>query len=237
LFSDIILSNSIAGIEAYHPPRSKSKIIYNGLNMKRFINLPAKEKIKNKYGMGKKFNIIMVASYSRKKDHKRFFEVGLALNKLRNDTAFIGVGYFDKESERIYQEIVELTKNYPNLKPFPGCSEVEALVNASDMGVLFSNSKVHGEGISNALIEYMALGKPMIANDAGGTKEIIENDFNGYLVSNESPEEIAQMINKLLNDPEKMMEMGRRSEERIKREFSLERMGQEFEIVYHSLLS
>lgn len=236
MFSDVILSNSFAGIEAYNPPHHKSKVIYNGLNMERFINLPNTEAIKKKYGMEKKFTIVMVASYSINKDYKRFFEVGLALNKLRDDTVFIGVGYYGAKSKHLYQRIVELTNKSPNLKTVPGCSEVEALVNATDMGILFSNSKVHGEGISNALIEYMALGKPIIANDAGGTKEIIQNDYNGYLIRDESPEEIAQMINILLDNPQKMMDMGNRSRDRIEKEFSLKRMGEDFENVYKSLI-
>ena len=236
LFSDVILSNSFAGIDAYNPPLNKSKVIYNGLNMLRFKDLPDIESIKKKYGLGKKFTIAMVASFSPNKDYKRFFEVGLALNKLRNDVVFIGVGYYGAESEHIYRTIVDSTKNYPNLKAIPGCSEVEALVNAVDIGILFSNSKVHGEGISNALIEYMALGKPIIANDAGGTREIIHNNTNGYLVKNESPEQIAQIINRLLDNPEKMKEMGCKSKDRINKEFSLDRMGEDFEKVYRSLI-
>ncbi|SMD46291.1 Glycosyltransferase involved in cell wall bisynthesis [Aquiflexum balticum DSM 16537] len=232
-FSSAVLANSFAGINAFTPPLHKSKVIYNGLNFDRFKDLPNKNEIKKKYGLNKKFTLIMVASFSSNKDYLRFFKVGLELNKLRDDTVFLGVGYYDKENERYYQDCLELTKDYPNLKIIPGCQEIEALVNVCDLGLLFSPN---GEGLSNSILEYMTLGRPVIANDAGGTKEIIQNNYNGYLVSDESPEEIAEMINKLLNDPNKMMEMGRRSEERIKSEFSLERMGQEFETVYHSLL-
>ena len=117
-----------------------------------------------------------------------------------------------------------------------GTTHVESLINAADIGVLFSNKKVHGEGISNALIEYMALGKPVIANDAGGTKEIIENEINGYLLNDESEEEIANLINNLLNDPRKMEIMGKNSKERIYKDFTLERMGTAFEKIYQETL-
>lgn len=233
-FSHIVLANSFAGIKAFNPPLYKSKVIYNGLNFQRFINLPDKNSTMIKYGLERKFTAIMVASFSPNKDYLRFFKIGIELNKLRNDTTFLGVGYCQKGNEANYQECLALIKDYPNLKIIPGSQEIEALVSTCDLGLLFSPN---GEGLSNSILEYMTLGKPIIANDAGGTKEIIQNGFNGYLVQDEPPEEIAQMINNLLNNPQEMMEMGRRSEERIKREFSLERMGKEFETVYHSLLS
>jgi glycosyltransferase involved in cell wall biosynthesis len=233
-FSDIILSNSFAGIEAYNPPKSKIRVIYNGLNSKRFIDLPEKKLIRNKFGIKTRFAIIMVATYSQNKDYERFFKVGLALSKFRNDVTFLGVGY-QVDEEPYFKKATALCHGFPNLMPIPGTAEVEALVNACDIGVLFSNAEVHGEGISNAVIEYMALGKPVVANDAGGTKEIVQDGWNGFLIKNESLEEIAQKLNQLLDDPDLMETMGKNSKERILRDFSLEKMGSEFENVYLSL--
>jgi glycosyltransferase involved in cell wall biosynthesis len=231
-FSDIILSNSFAGIDAYKPPKKKSYVIYNGLNFNRFSELTDIKEIKKEFGLDRRFNVIMVASYSPNKDYKRFFEIGLALSKIRSDTNFLGAGFFEPSNDVLFKEVQAMTKDYPNLKPVPGVKNVEALVNACEIGILFSNTKVHGEGISNAVIEYMALGKPVIANDAGGTKEIVQHGVNGYLVHEESPEEIAKLIDSLLNDPEKMKQMGEKSKARIDAEFSLDRMGDEFEKVY-----
>ncbi|MCH6201427.1 glycosyltransferase [Aquiflexum sp. LQ15W] len=233
-FSDIILSNSFAGIDAYNPPKSKSAVIYNGLNFKRFIDLPDKKQIRDKFGISTEFVIVMVASYSQNKDYDRFFKVGQALQKLRNDTSFLGVGYCE-DDEPFFKNAVALCHGFPNLIPIPGTSEVEALVNACDIGVLFSNTELHGEGISNAIIECMALGKPVIANDAGGTKEIVKDEWNGYLIQDESPDEIALKIHNLLGQPETLKKMGENSKERILQDFSLKKMGTEFENIYRTL--
>jgi glycosyltransferase involved in cell wall biosynthesis len=233
LFSDVILSNSFAGIESYNPPKSKSKVIYNGLNFKRFENLIPVNEIKANYGLDKKFTIIMVASYAPNKDYVKFFKIGIALSKLRNDFQFIGLGYFKGGGEKLYEECLKLTESYPNLVPVPGSSDVESLVNACDLGMLFSP---FGEGLSNAILEYMALGKPSIANDAGGNKEIIKHGQNGYLVKEESEDEIALIMHRLLNNPDLVKTMGLRCKEFIYSEFSLERMGKEFEEVYESSL-
>ncbi|WP_040481741.1 glycosyltransferase [Mariniradius saccharolyticus] len=236
LFSDSILSNSFAGIEAYNPPKTKAEVIYNGLNAQRFKFLPERQEMRKKFGIETRFAVIMVASYSQNKDYERFFKVGWELLKLRQDTTFLGIGYYD-DSEPYFRNALEIAAKSPNLKPLPGTFEVEALVNACDIGVLFSNNKVHGEGISNAVIEYMALGKPVIANDAGGTREVVHDQWNGFLIKEESPEEVALMIHNLLENPTLMEEMGRRSEERIAKDFSLDKMGAEFEKVYQKLLN
>jgi glycosyltransferase involved in cell wall biosynthesis len=235
-FSDRVLSNSEAGILAYHPPKEKSLVIYNGMNFSRFKNLTDVNMIKEKFNMKFKYTVIMVATYSKNKDYQKFFRVGMALNKIRKDTMFIGIGFYDSRDPKLFTDCVNLVRKHPNLKPLPGTSNVESLVNVCDIGILFSNTEVHGEGISNSIIEYMALGKPVIANDAGGTKEVVIDGENGYLIQDETDDQIAILIDGLLNDPEKMRKMGDYSKKRIVEDFSLTRMGREFENVYKDLL-
>ena len=114
-------------------------------------------------------------------------------------------------------------------------NNVEPLVNIADIGLLFSNKLIHGEGISNSIIEYMALGNPVIANDAGGTKEIVKHGINGFLISNESAQEIADLINNLLDDKKKREKMGVAGKRLIHESFAIERMGKEFVKVYEDI--
>lgn len=233
LFSDVVLSNSYAGLESFKPPRKKSIVIYNGLNKDRFSDLLDKEVVKEQFGLDKPFNLIMVASFSANKDYLRFYETGIALSKLRDDFNFIGVGYYDADDDRYYKQAKELAEQYSFLSIIPGTTEVESLVNACDIGLLFSPN---GEGLSNSILEYMALGKPVIASDIGGTKEIVKHSENGFLVNLETPLEIAELINTLLEDSGKMEQMGKKSKKRICDEFSLEAMGKAFEKVFSSLI-
>jgi glycosyltransferase involved in cell wall biosynthesis len=92
-------------------------------------------------------------------------------------------------------------------------NDVESIVNLFDVGVLLTNSKIHGEGISNSIIEYMALGKPVIATLGGGTNEAVINNENGFLINKEDSDALIRCIQKLKNDKNLRSNFGRKSKE------------------------
>src|SRR6476661_7725927 len=64
------------------------------------------------------------------------------------------------------------------------------------------NSRLHGEGISNAITECMALGKPIVATDYGGTPELVLEGQTGFLVPSHDAGALTGRVLKLLNNPE-----------------------------------
>jgi glycosyltransferase involved in cell wall biosynthesis len=235
-FSKVILSNSKAGIESYKPPKRKIKVIYNGINMARFENLPDINHVKSKYGICTPYAVVMVASFTYNKDYSLFFSIAEKVTKVRDDITFIGVGGYDKDDAE-YRRFLKLSCGNKRIF-FPGkISDVEALVNVCNIGILFSNKLVHGEGISNSIMEYMSLAKPVLANDAGGTKEIVHHNKNGYLIVNQNEEEIIALIIGLINDQEKCKSFGKVGKRIIEESFSLGRMGKAFEQVYEEVLA
>lgn len=230
-YSSIILSNSKAGVQTFSPPANKSRVIYNGLNKNRFLNLPHTDIIKDKYKIKTAYAVVMVASFSPSKDYGLFLRLAKRITSLRNDVTFIGVGGYGNELE--FEKFTSMAKGNDRIL-LPGLIEdVEALVQACDIGVLFS---VNGEGFSNSIMEYMALSKPVIANAAGGTKELVQHNENGYLITNQPEEEITQMVLELLSDHGKRLRFGLKSREIIEQSFLLEIMGQNFESVYKELI-
>ena len=58
------------------------------------------------------------------------------------------------------------------------------------------------EGVPNIILEAMACGTPVLANSVGGIPSIIKNGYNGFLMSDNSPESITKNLLKVLNDEE-----------------------------------
>jgi glycosyltransferase involved in cell wall biosynthesis len=235
-FSNIILSNSQAGVDAYRPPQKKVKIIYNGVNPDRFDNLPSPEKIKTKYGIKTPFAVVMVATFSPNKDYALFFNIAKQITSVRDDITFIAAGDDCKDKSTV-KRFRKLINGDPQILLTGRIPDVEALVNSCTVGVLFSNKDVHGEGISNSVMEYMSLARPVVANDAGGTKEIVQHEVNGYLVTRQAENEIIAMITGLIDNPEKCAAFGNAGRKIIEDSFSLDKMGKAFEKTYEEVLN
>lgn len=234
-FSKVVLSNSWAGISAHNPPALKSRVIYNGINLNRFVDLPDTGLVKSKYGIHTPYAVLMSASFSPNKDFGMFLRIAESITQVRDDITFIGVGGHDNSAE--YKRLVALSAHNPKIL-FPGrINDVEALINACTIGVLFSNTSKHGEGISNSVMEYMSLAKPVIANDAGGTREIVHHKENGYLITDQSEQEIADLVLDLIDNKKKRQAFGERSRKIVDEVFSLEKMGELFEQTYKEALA
>lgn len=230
-FSSLILANSYAGLIAYKMDKSpKSKVIYNGLNLSRFDHLPDPTMIKRKYKITTPYAVVMTASFSPNKNWDYFFEVAKYVTGKDTSISFIGIGGPNKNNP-IYTRMVTLSNGHDKIL-FPGCiTEVEAFVNACDIGLLFSTN---GEGISNSILEYMALGKPVIADECGGTTELVQEGVNGFFTTNRTIKDVGNLIIELINNANNINEIGRKGQESIHSTFTLEKMGSEFEKIYRA---
>lgn len=229
-YADVILGNTNAGFKAYGiDKKPKIKLIYNGVRLERFDVDTDKEEIKKQMGIDTSFIVIMVASTSRNKDYDFFLDVAKEMSKTRNDITFLGVGG-GYELERLRNRIK--TEFITNVKLVGRQNGIEKFVAISDIGVLFS----HSEGLSNVIIEYMALAKPVITTDTeGGSHEIIEEGLSGFIMKPNAVA-IANKINELINNRSLMSELGQRGKQIIKQRFSIERMGTEYVELYDKIL-
>lgn len=93
------------------------------------------------------------------------------------------------------------------------------------------------EGFSNAILEAMAMGKPVVATDVGGNREAVVDGETGYLVPPADPDAMAGAILRILADPERLAEFGAAGRQRVEQHFSIARMIRAYEVVYEDLLA
>jgi glycosyltransferase involved in cell wall biosynthesis len=80
------------------------------------------------------------------------------------------------------------------------------------------------EGFSNVALEAMALGKPVIASDIGGLKDLVRDRENGILVPIKNEEEIALAVRKYHQSPDYAHQLGQQARLDVQNKFTLERM-------------
>lgn len=109
--------------------------------------------------------------------------------------------------------------------------DVPPLLASSDIGVLSSDS----ESLSNAIMESMAAGLPVVACRIGGNEELIRDGENGFLVAARDDEQMAERIGMLVSHPGLRKSLGA-SARRDAQKFSVERVCGQYASLYLSLL-
>jgi glycosyltransferase involved in cell wall biosynthesis len=216
-FSDIVLANSYAGLKSYNAPKHKSVCIYNGFDFSRTDNLQDKDFIKNKFKIHTPYVVGMVARFHIRKDYETFILSAMRLLKRREDVTFLMVGAGNTLTK--CKNLV-LPKFHDKIRFLGEQEDIESLVNIFDIGVLIS----YAEGISNSIMEYMALGKPVVATDHGGTCEIVIDNETGFLVNPKRIDEVVNKIEFFLNNNGIAKEMGNNGKKRLYNEFGIEKM-------------
>lgn len=107
---------------------------------------------------------------------------------------------------------------------------------AVDIAVLATNTDVHEEGISNSLVEAMAMGIPVIATRGGGTNEVITDRITGILVDNKNIGQLAAVLEELIVSPRIRGSLAVAGQEFVIKHFSYEAFLKKYIGVYESIL-
>ncbi len=233
-FSDVIIGNSEAGLRAYYAPKSKSLCIHNGFDFNRIKKLKDSGEIRRQFQINTKYLIGMIAAFTDRKDYFSYIEAAQKIIRKRNDVSFMAIGggpNLEKVKEMVPEDIKDkIIFTGPQF-------DVESIINVFDIGVLSTNIDVHGEGISNSIMEYMVLGKPVVATEGGGTNEIVVDNQTGFLIPPKSPEIMAEKFIELLENPEKANQMGEAGRKRVYENFNLEKMTETYYQLYKKLMN
>jgi N-acetyl-alpha-D-glucosaminyl L-malate synthase BshA len=92
------------------------------------------------------------------------------------------------------------------------------------------------EGISVALLEAMACGRPAVATDTGGNPEVCVDGETGLLAPVGDPEALSRALTDLLTSRDRRHAMGEAARARVEKQFSMEHMLRSYEGIYDELL-
>jgi glycosyltransferase involved in cell wall biosynthesis len=234
-FSNVVVGNSNAGLVAYSASPRKSHCIYNGVDLTRFNFLKEPSLVRCEIFEDDTDNIFiagMVAAFEKRKDYKTLTDAAVDLVSRCGNIRFIFIGdgvNFAEIKDRVpvplLKKIIFLGKR----------SNIESIVNIFDVGILLTNIKVHGEGISNSIIEYMALGKPVIATRGGGTNEVVINNKNGFLIDPDDKDQLIEKIEILMKSKNQREYLGEKGNQMVLEKFDLKSMTNQYINLYQQL--
>ncbi|MGY2908712.1 glycosyltransferase [Bradyrhizobium sp. URHC0002] len=231
-FSDVVVANSHAGLAAYGIPERKGLCIHNGFNPARISNLTDAAELRSNLGIATPHIVGMVANFAPRKDYATFVEMACRICRLRDDVTFLAVG----TGETLQQVRDSVPPEHSLRIKFPGQrKDIESIANLFTVGVLVTDARLHGEGISNAITECMALGKPIVATNDGGTPELVLEGQTGFLVPSHDAGVLTDRVLRLLDDRALADQFGIEGRRRVETAFSLDAMCNAYHCLYRRM--
>jgi glycosyltransferase involved in cell wall biosynthesis len=209
--------------------RSKIVTIYNGVDLERFSGVTARTRtmIREKLNIGSGKSVVgMIAQLTDWKGIPYFLEAVPKILKRYPDVKFLIVGD-GAERSRLVAMAEELGISQDVI--FAGFRrDIPEVVSVMDIAVLSSLR----EGMPNALIEAMAMRKPVVATNVGGVSELVINEKTGFLVPARDSSALTEAILRLLKDRAKARKFGEAGRRYVEQKFSMAQMVHNYENIY-----
>lgn len=176
--------------------------------------------------------VLTVGRLSYQKNPEMFVRVAKLVSERRPDVRFVMLGGgFAGPLERRVQELIESTALGDRISILPWVSKAEALEHISRCDVFVLTSRF--EGMPNTLLEAMMLGRPIVATDVDGTRDVLAGGA-GIMVPANDHASMAESVVELLEDPVRataIAEQGTRSRHRFDIRHNVDALA----AVYHRL--
>ncbi len=202
--------------------------VYNGLDLARWSAMA-------KRSPGKEGGVLVttVGNIRRVKGHDLLVR---AAAKVRQQAPHVR---FSIAGAVLEPDYFEELKHLVAALQLDGCFTFAGPVN--DLQAHFATAGIfvlpsRSEGFSNAIIEAMAASLPVVATDAGGNAEAVDNGVSGLIVPAENVDALADALLGLLADPERAAAMGTMGREIVERRFTVRAMMTQMTAVYARLL-
>lgn len=233
----IVVADAVgdAVVAAEQLDRSRIVRIYNGVDTRTFAPPDANEAAAARRRLGfehSDYVIGMVAAFRPEKNYGTFLEGAVramdAIPSLK--VLAIGGGPLLEHFRALYD-----IERFRSRIVFTGAVEdVARYLKAMDVGCLIPGKN---EGFSNAVLEEMASGLPMIVTDVGGNAEAVIDGANGIVIPPADVDAFCAALVRLHADPALRLAMGRKSRQLVEQRYSLREMCEKHEMLYRSLLA
>jgi glycosyltransferase involved in cell wall biosynthesis len=231
---DRVCGNSHAVIDQLaeeRVPRERLRLIYNGIQTRDVLPNDNSRTKRAELGIGDDaLVLVVVANLIPYKGHADLIDaLGLIKSELPQPWVLLVLGRDDGIGDSLKQHAQNVGVA-DDIHWLGSRRDVAAILNAADIGILCS----HQEGFSNAVLEGMAAGLPMIVTDVGGNVEAVEDGLNGRVVPPREPRRLAEVLLEIARSPNKRL-MGEAGRHRVQGAFSLDACVDAYEALYREL--
>ena len=220
-------------VEQEGVPSSRTTVIHNGVSIPGSLAPGEMENIRQVHGIGlQTFVMVVVANLIPYKNHRTLINAcARAKTRLSGEWCLLVIGRDDGIGDDL-RELAVYHRISRNIVFLGERNDVESILPACDLGVLVSRQ----EGFSNALLECMAAGLPMLVSEVGGNTEAVLDGVTGRIVSADDEVAMSEAIVAFAHNPGMRRAMGRAGRKRVSDLFGLERCIKHYQEFYIALV-
>lgn len=206
-------------LKNFHPSLTNVCTIYNGVNVHKFHDAKALTDLQSD-----KTIVVMVAGFRYQKDQDTLICSFTHLDKDKYELWLVGDGERRPELEKL----IKVSSLESNVKLLGIRADIPEVLQSADIVVMSS----HFEGLSLSNVEGMSVGKPFIASDVDGLREVV----NGYglLFPHGNDEALASIIQRLSEDKKYNQQVANKCWERAQM-YDIQKMVDSYSELYKSL--
>lgn len=235
-----VIANSIATSDTGKKISGRNDIeaIFEGIDIRVFSPNANASIIQEKYNLNKYHLILSTGRMVERKGFKYLLEaVPYVLEMYPNSKFFLGGEGPEKRNLISLVETLGIEDNVVFTGFIPD-KDFPNYLKACDVFVLPSIVDSNGdtEGFGLVLVEAMGCGTPVVGSNVGGIPSIIKNGYNGFLVPEKSPKELADRIIELLSDEKLVKEFEENGLRTVREKFSWEHISKKYLYFFYELL-
>jgi glycosyltransferase involved in cell wall biosynthesis len=222
------------GLVAAGLPASAISVIYNGIDADAWSPRQENEDLESMLGQEHHFPVVgYVGRIAPEKDLHTWLHAAALVKRRYPQARFILVG--DGKGEILLHELQRLAVSLgladhvcfygyqENPRPFYAMCDIFMLSSVT-------------EGLSNSILEAMAMGLPTVVTKVGGNEELVIDGQTGHLVRQGDAAGLAQAVIALAQHDQARRAMGRAGRRRVEREFSFAGRLQRIESLYERVV-
>ncbi len=228
----VAISECIAGVlTSRGVPAEKIRVVHSGIDSGRFDGQGDCERFRAELGLGQWAPLIAnVAALTDHKGQKYLIDAMSQIRKTHKSAHLVIAGEGELRGE-LEAQIDKLSLGeWVHLAGFR--KDVPDILAAADVAVFSS----HLEGLCTSAMDAMACGKPVVATDAGGLPEVVNDGVTGLIVPARDPDALAAAISSLLDDEKMRADMGIAARKRLEEGFTAAKMVEGNLAVYDEFL-
>jgi glycosyltransferase involved in cell wall biosynthesis len=209
---------------------------FNGVDADRFAPTPelvnAGERLRRELGIPPEAPVIgFVGRFTKDKGVPELIEAFSSLRRRFSELRLLVLGRFD-DTDPVPETTRRFLLSDPGIVNAGYAEDISPYYQAMDVLAL----PTYREGFPTVALEASAAGKPVVATRATGAVDAVADGITGLLVPVGDVQALTEALGRLLADPELAGRMGRAGQERVRRDYSRERIWQELAALYRGLL-